>query len=147
MDFLVDRTDLRRTRFAPARHSADTSLEPGQILVRIDRFALTANNITYGAVGDMIGYWQFFPAEPGWGRIPVWGFADVIRSRHDALPTGERIYGYFPMSTHLVLQADHVTEATFVDAAPHRAGLPPIYNQYTRVAASPGYERARVYWL
>jgi hypothetical protein len=58
-----------------------------------------------------------------------------VRSRHDALKPGERIYGYFPMSTHLVVQADHVSATSFVDAAPHRAALPPIYNQYTRVAA------------
>src|SRR6185295_5193515 len=143
MDFLVDRADLRRTTFVPGRHSGDTPVGRGEVLVRIDRFAPTANNVTYGAVGDMIGYWSFFPAEGGWGRIPVWGFADVVRSAHDAVPTGGRLYGYFPMSTHLVLQADHVTPAGLIDAAPHRAALPPIYNNYTRVASDPVYDRAR----
>jgi hypothetical protein len=142
IDFLVGRSDLRRTAFVPGRHSAETALEPGHVLVRIARFAFTANNITYGAVGDLVGYWKFFPAEGGWGRLPVWGFADIVRSRHDALPAGERLYGYFPMSTHLVLQADRVSAAGFVDAAAHRAALPPIYNQYTRVAADPGYDSA-----
>jgi len=118
-------------------------LDAGQILLRVDRFALTANNVTYGAVGDMVGYWQFFPAEEGWGRIPVWGFADVTRSRHDGIAAGERIYGYFPMSTHVVLEPDHVAPAGFVDATAHRAALPPIYNQYTRVAADPAHDRAR----
>jgi hypothetical protein len=143
LDFVVDRKDLRRTAFVPARHSPATSLEPGQILVRIDRFAFTANNVTYGAVGDMIGYWKFFPAEGDWGRLPVWGFGDVVRSRHEAIAEGERLYGYFPMSTHVVLHAGRVTPASFVDTAPHRAALPPIYNNYTRVAADPAYDRAR----
>jgi len=143
VDFIVKRTDLRQTAFVPGQASADTTLEPGQVLLRVDRFAFTANNITYGAVGELIGYWTFFPAREGWGRIPVWGFADVVRSRHEALPAGERAYGYFPMSTHVVLQADQVSAAAFVDAAPHRASLPPIYNQYTRVAADPVYERSR----
>lgn len=143
IDFVVGRTDLRRTAFVPGRQSPATPLEAGQVLVRVDRFALTANNITYGAVGDLVGYWSFFPADEGWGRIPVWGFADVAGSRHDALQPGERLYGYFPISTHLILQADRVTPGAFVDASPHRAALPPVYNNYTRVAADPVYERGR----
>ena len=53
-------------------------IDDGQILCKVDRFALTANNITYGVVGEKIGYWQFFPATEGWGVTPVWGFADVL---------------------------------------------------------------------
>ncbi|NRA84799.1 MAG: DUF2855 family protein [Gammaproteobacteria bacterium] len=30
----------------------------------VDKFALTANNITYGMTGDTLGYWLFFPATP-----------------------------------------------------------------------------------
>ena len=142
-DFVVDRRDLRRTALLPGRHSEGTRLEPGELLVRVDRFAFTANNVTYGAVGDMIGYWRFFPAPEPWGRIPVWGFGDVVRSRHEAVDPGERLYGYFPMSTHLVLHADHVSPASLVDASAHRAELPPVYNAYTRVSADPAYDRAR----
>lgn len=143
VDFIVNRKDLHETAFVPGRDTADTALEPGQLLLRVDRFAFTANNITYGVVGDLIGYWSFFPAQEGWGRIPVWGFADVVHSRHDGLQTGERIYGYFPMSTHLVVRADHVSAAGFIDASPHRAALPPIYNRYTRTATDPSYDRAQ----
>ena len=143
VDFIVNRTDLRQTAFVPGGDTADSDLQAGQVLLHVDRFAFTANNVTYGAVGDMIGYWNFFPAKEGWGRIPVWGFGDVLRSRQDALPPGERIYGYFPMSTYLVVQAGHVSATSFVDAAPHRAALPPIYNQYIRMAAEPGYDRAQ----
>lgn len=139
-DFLVDRTDLRRTTLAPARLDA---LAAGQVRVHIDRFAFTANNITYGAVGDMIGYWRFFPADGNWGRIPVWGFGDVVESHHDAIRSGERLYGYFPMSTHVMLRPEHVSPASFVDASAHRVGLPPIYNNYTRVTADPAYDRGR----
>jgi hypothetical protein len=142
VDFIVNRTDLRQTAFVPGRDTLDSNLDAGRALLRVDRFAFTANNVTYGAVGDMIGYWSFFPAQDGWGRIPVWGFGDVVRSVHNGLQSGERIYGYFPMSTYLVVQADHVSASSFVDAAAHRAALPPIYNQYLRVAAEPGFERA-----
>ncbi|MGH7787454.1 MAG: DUF2855 family protein [Candidatus Binatia bacterium] len=143
VDFVVKRNDLRQSEVVPGQHSPATALQPGQVLLRIERFAFTANNVTYGAIGDMIGYWNFFPARDGWGRLPVWGFGAVVQSRHDGLPVGERVFGYFPMSTYLIVQADHVTPAGFLDAAAHRAALPPIYNQYTRLAADPAYQRAR----
>eukprot|EP01034_Spumella_vulgaris_P045298 gene45298-56422_t len=57
------------------RTTADSALQEGEIRVQVDRFALTSNNITYAAMGDMLQYWQFFPSgEAGWGIIPVWGF-------------------------------------------------------------------------
>jgi len=143
LDFVVNRSDLRQCAIESALVSERTALAPGQVLVRIDHFAFTANNVTYGAVGEMIGYWNFFPARDGWGRIPVWGFGEIVASRHDALSVGERIYGYLPMSTYVVLDADQVTAGGFVDGAPHRAALPPIYNQYTRCGADPAFERAR----
>ncbi len=143
VDFIVNRADLRQCASEAGQVSERTALRAGQILVRVDQFAFTANNVTYGAVAEMIGYWKFFPARDGWGRIPVWGFGEVVASRHDALPVGDRIYGYLPMSTHVVLDADHVTSGGFVDAAPHRAELPPIYNQYTRCGADPLYAPAR----
>jgi hypothetical protein len=133
LDFIVRRDDLRSGEFV---RSDIGELALGQVLLAIDHFALTANNITYAAFGDAMAYWQFFPTREGYGRVPVWGFADVARSRHDALRAGERVYGYFPMSTHLVVNADRVRDGAFVDAAPHRAKLPPVYNQYVRLGAS-----------
>lgn len=139
VDFLVRKDDLRAIRFAPG---APPTLAPGQALFRIDRFALTANNVTYGATGDLLGYWRFFPAPDGWGRIPVWGFADVERSRHDALPEGARVFGYWPIGTHTVLAPDRVTPRGFVEGAAHRAGLPPFYNEYERVGGAAAGDRA-----
>jgi NADPH:quinone reductase-like Zn-dependent oxidoreductase len=138
VDFLVDKHDLRRTRFAPGRDTSE--LAPGQILVRIDHFALTANNITYGAVGDQLGYWSFFLTDdPAWGRVPVWGFGSVVASTHEDVAVGERLYGYWPMSTHVALTPGEVSRGGFTDAAAHRARLPAVYNRYERVgtAASP----------
>jgi hypothetical protein len=139
VDFIVGRGDMQRTK---VERRELPQLSAGQALLRIDRFSFTANNITYGVVGEMLSYWSFFPAETGWGRIPVWGFADVIASRHDGLREGARVFGYLPMSTHLVVQPDRVTAGGFVDASPHRAALPLPYNQYTLVAGDPGYAAA-----
>jgi len=139
MDFVVNREDLREGKFESV---APAALVDGQARLRIEKFAFTANNVTYGAVGEMIGYWKFFPASPGWGRIPVWGIAAVDESRHPDLPEGERVYGYLPMSTELVIEPGRVAAQGLIDASAHRSELPPVYNQYTRLAAEPGYDRA-----
>jgi hypothetical protein len=141
VDFLVSRTNLADCRFVPAPAAADLELAPGEAALAVDRFALTANNVTYAVAGDMMSYWGFFPAEAGWGRVPVWGFGDVVRSRHDAVAEGERFYGYFPMSSRLVIRPGRATPTSVVDTSDHRASLPPIYNQYLRTGADPLYDR------
>jgi uncharacterized protein DUF2855 len=139
LDFIVQREDLRKCKVVPAPEPSEGDLEPGQVLLRVAKFAFTSNNVTYAAFGDAMQYWAFFPAPEGWGKVPVWGFADVLRSEHDAITKGERVFGYLPMSTHLVVQPDRVSEAIFVDGSSHRAPLPAAYQQYSRVAGDPGY--------
>lgn len=138
-DFLVNRLDLNEARFV----DTPIALRSGQALVRIDCFALTANNITYGAFGDAMMYWNFFPAPEGWGRIPVWGFGNVVESTHEGLKVSERLYGYFPMSSHLVIEPARVTPTALFDGAAHRQKMSSVYNSYTRVAADPGYNPKR----
>ncbi len=142
MDFEVRRTDLRQHRIVdePQAHLAD-----GEVGLRIDECALTANNITYAAFGEVMRYWNFFPAaDPAWGRIPVWGFADVEQSRVAGIDEGDRVYGYFPMSTHLTVAPVRVGERSFVDGASHRSALPPVYNQYQRVVTRAAVEAERL---
>ncbi|MCU0990268.1 MAG: DUF2855 family protein, partial [Xanthomonadales bacterium] len=81
----VRKDDLSRSRI---EESEAPALQDGQVLAQVDRFALTANNVTYGVVGEKLGYWSFFPAPEGWGVIPVWGFADVVASRHPEVGAG-----------------------------------------------------------
>ena len=88
MNFDVDRTDLHRTRLVAG---APAPLGAGDARLRIDGFALTSNNITYGAFGDALQYWKFFPAEDNWGRVPVWGFGEVIESRNASVEPGRRV--------------------------------------------------------
>ena len=123
------------------RELLDPELAVGEVLLRIDAFAFTANNVTYAMFGEAMQYWQFFPTgEPEWGMIPVWGFATVEASTVDGLAVGERFYGYLPMATHVIVQPGRVTPGGFVDAAEHRAALPAVYNQYSRCSADPGYQ-------
>ncbi len=134
--FEVQPRNLHETRVA---EQAAPPLVAGQALLTVDRFGLTSNNVTYGVAGDMIGYWKFFPAEGGWGRIPVWGFADVVDSTVDGLPNGARVFGYLPMATHLVVEPTKVSPTGFTDGAEHRAALPAVYNQYRLTSADPMY--------
>ena len=46
-------------------------------MLSVECFGLSSNNITYAVMGDAMSYWDFFEAEDGWGRVPVWGFATV----------------------------------------------------------------------
>jgi hypothetical protein len=140
LDFLVQRGALDRTRFAPATAVADLELAPGQVVLVVDTYAMTANNITYAVFGEAMNYWDFFPAPEGWGRVPVWGFAEIARSNHPELTVGERVFGYLPMSTYLVVQADDVSRGSFQDVSGHRAHLHHFYNVYSRTAGDPGYD-------
>ncbi len=135
-DFQVDRNDLSTHRLI---HPQAIGLTAGQVRLKIERFALTANNITYGVAGDMIGYWQFFPAEDNWGRIPVWGIASVTESTCDDVEPGTRFYGYYPMSSELVVEPARINDRGFVDASKHREALPPTYNQYALMSEANGY--------
>ena len=138
--FLVNRNELSDCRWASVGSADPAQLAADQVLLRVDEFAFTANNVTYAVAGEMMGYWQFFPAPDGWGRIPVWGFATVVASQHPDVAEGERLYGYLPMGSHLVITAGQVSASGLVDVSEHRAALPPVYNQLQRVATAPDAE-------
>ncbi len=137
-DFLVRRDDWRRCRWVDAPPPAEPG--PGEVVLRIDRFAFTSNNISYAQAGDLLDYWGFFPAEAGWGRLPTMGFGDVVASGHPDVQEGERVFGFFPMSGHLSIQAEPIGPTGFADAAPHRSKHAPAYRQYLRTQSDPLYE-------
>jgi NADPH:quinone reductase-like Zn-dependent oxidoreductase len=126
------------------REPLPESLSEGQVMLEVDRFALTANNISYCKVGETLGYWRFFPAaDEGWGRVPAMGYATVTGSAHPDVELGERVWGFFPMSTHLLINAGKANPYSFCDISEHREGLAPIYAQFQRAASNPIYEPGR----
>ncbi|HEX6707914.1 MAG TPA: DUF2855 family protein [Albitalea sp.] len=137
--FIVQRDNLRETRWVEDE-AASAPLAADQVRLRVDGFALTSNNVTYGAFGDTLRYWDFYPcAVEGFGRVPVWGFANVVESGVEGVAVGERFYGYYPMSSHVVMQPAGIDNSGFVDGAPHRRELHPVYNKLTRCSTDPGY--------
>jgi hypothetical protein len=135
-DFLVKRGELGEYRVA---ESETPEVGAGEALLRVDRFGLTANNVTYAVMGEAMSYWDFFPAEQGWGRIPMWGFAEVERSEADGVEPGTRVFGYLPPSSHLLVTPAGVDGGGFVDGSPHRAALPSAYHRYLDTGADPFY--------
>lgn len=118
-------------------------LAEGEVLLSLDRFSLTTNNITYAAYGDAIGYWKVFPTgRDDYGMMPVWGFADVAASRAEGVEVGARVFGYFPMADTLLVQAEKVSRRGFADASPWRKAVPDIYNRYVLCAADHHYDPA-----
>lgn len=126
----VDRQSPARVRVVdvPAAEPAD-----GDVIVAIERLALTANTVTYAVLGEPMRYWRFYPTDEGWGRVPAWGYGAVLASRHPEVAVGERLYGFLPIASHATLRPGSVGRRGFVDASPHREGLPAVYQSYVRV--------------
>ena len=139
--FAVARDDLARTTLADG---AAPALADGEVLLRVDRVGLTANNVTYAVLGEAMRYWEFFPPAPRalderWGLPPLWGFAEVEASAVAGVEPGQRVYGYLPPARHLVVRPDRVDASGFRDASTHRAGLPSPYNAYRSTGGDPAY--------
>jgi hypothetical protein len=132
-DLLVKRDEFRECRVVEGE---PPGLEDGQALLRVDSFGMTSNNVTYALFGEAMSYWDFFPtAEPGWGRLPTWGFAEVEDSEAAGVEPGTRLYGYLPSSSHLVVAPAGAGESGFLDASPHKAGLASAYHRYLSTEA------------
>jgi len=128
---LVNQTDITHTEIQTC---SSAELTDGQARLRLESFALTANNVTYAASGFVLGYWAFFPSGvEGRGIVPVWGTGEVVESRADTLTTGTRLYGFFPMGEELVIAPHRDAAGTIRDTAQHRADLPAVYNRYVEV--------------
>lgn len=118
----------------------EAPLAEGDVRLALEQFALTANNVTYAATGGVLGYWNFFPAESiEKGRLPVWGIAEVVESRAE-VPVGERVFGFFPMAGSVVMRPGRVRPTAWTDVTEHRRELPPVYNEYFRLAGIPGHD-------
>ena len=53
-DFVVARNDLQRCKLIETQLPEADALPDEALLVKVTRFALTANNITYAVLGDQL---------------------------------------------------------------------------------------------
>jgi hypothetical protein len=120
----ISRSDLANSRIV---ERPLPELKPGQVRFHIDRYAVTSNTVTYAVTGDLLGYWDFFPAsEPGWGHVPAMGWADIVASCHPDIPVGGRYYGWFPMARYVDMLVTPTADG-LRDDGPHRKAHAPVY--------------------
>src|SRR3954469_17229557 len=140
-DLLVERGNLSHTSLVDA-----PALEPeqGQVLLKVDRVGMTANNVTYAVFGGAMKYWDFFPAADrdgvAYGRVPLWGFGVVDQSRAAGVEEGTRLFAYLPTSSHLLVEPTGIGPKGFRDGSAHRAHLPSPYNGLTTTSGDLSYD-------
>ncbi|TDL15570.1 hypothetical protein BD410DRAFT_796257 [Rickenella mellea] len=126
---------------------------PNHILLRVDRFGFSANNITYQALGEVphFRYFDFHLAPrskdntvtpESHGLIPVWGFGTVVWSSHPRVAVGERVYGYFAPTRYLLLPVSpsDANKYSFFVPRPHFPADRRPYNQIIRCANDALYD-------
>lgn len=131
----VSRANFRDTRLV---EEPLEELAPGAVRLRVDRIAITANTITYAVMGDALGYWQFYPAGAGWGRVPAMGWADVVGSNDPHIRAGGRYYGWFPMSQYVDVHGT-ATEDGLRDDGAHRREHATAYRTFVQTTRDPMY--------
>ncbi|RKO84137.1 hypothetical protein BDK51DRAFT_21296, partial [Blyttiomyces helicus] len=94
-------------------------------------------------------YFDFFPVDASipnasrYGTVPVWGLATVLVSRHEGIAVGERLYGYFPLASHVVVvPSKKVADSFFYVDRPQLPADRKVYNQVFRSRHDPFHSPA-----
>lgn len=132
--FCVRRDDPAVTSLQPDPDApAQRPLAAGEIRLRVCMFAVTANNVTCALYGHKLSFWDMFPVGlPPWGCIPGWGFGEVVESQCDGIEVGERLFGFLPMGSYLVLRPGTRSAQGFFDTATERVDVAPILHYFLR---------------
>lgn len=130
--FVVNKEQLEEAKFVK---ESSPVLTDGEILLKVEQYYLSSNNITYAVIGEKYKYWNFFPKEEPWGAIPVWAYLSVIESKHPTIEVGECFFGFAPMADSFKVCVGNYTAHGFSDRTAHREGLIALYNYYTKTEA------------
>ncbi|KDQ16757.1 hypothetical protein BOTBODRAFT_106597 [Botryobasidium botryosum FD-172 SS1] len=136
-----------------ARWDVPAQLPPNHILLRVEKFGFSSNNVTYGALGESshFKYFEFHPipgtaktvAAKTHGLIPVWGFTTVVASTHPSIQPGERLYGYLPMTRYALVPISEANKySVYVTLGDFPSDRRP-YKQLQRCATDPFYRKDR----
>ena len=135
----INRGNISKTQVINYKMPTADDMADGSVLLKLDIFSLSSNNITYAVTGNSLKYWGFFPIDEQHSLLPVWGFGEVVSSQHPKFEIGDRFYGYYPMGSHILVQPSKVNPYGFVDANPSRVSNNPLYDHYTNVKTDIGY--------
>ncbi|MBE7635289.1 DUF2855 family protein [Sneathiella sp. P13V-1] len=135
--FDVQKDDLTQSRMTTSEANSENETD-NSVWVKTEKFAFSANNITYAAFGRSMSYWDIFPRDEDWGNIPVWGNATVIKSNRDDIKVGQRLFGVFPMATEAMLNLMELVPGFMLENSEHRSTVSPVYNRYTLIPEDKG---------
>ncbi|KAK5089234.1 hypothetical protein LTR70_006888 [Exophiala xenobiotica] len=118
-------------------------LAGSSVRIQSRMFALSSNNLSYCAMGDILHWWKAFalpsylPApfnDPEtYGIPPGWGIAHVVESTIPALEPGQTLFGFIPTSTMLAdlqLEQSEDVPGHWLEVSKHREQLMSLYNRY-----------------
>lgn len=132
----IDRADLGTARLVEEPLAGPA---PGEVWFRVERFAVTANTVTYAVTGDTLGYWDLFPDDfrlgPGTGH--GLGRSGCIRASSGA--DRRPYYGWFPMSRYLDMTVSPTSDG-LRDDGPHRSAHALVYRAYVATNRDPFHE-------
>lgn len=119
------------------------SLAASSVRIQSQMFALSSNNLSYCAMGDVLHWWKAFalpsylPApfnDPeAYGIPPGWGIAHVVESTIPELEPGQTLFGFIPTSTMLAdlqLEQSEDVPGHWFEVSKHREQLMSLYNRY-----------------
>ena len=98
-----------------------------------------STNLSYCVSGRILHWWDTFPVpttlgdDDKYGVAPCWGFAEVITSTIEDLPSGSVIWGFIP--THscpvdLKLRQSQELATHWIEISEHRSKVMALYNRY-----------------
>lgn len=143
---LIDKDSISKQQIREIEVATIKPLDAGSIRTQTVLIGLSANNVSYAAMGRVLKWWDAYPipttdstAADEYGLVPGWGFAKVVESTIEDLPKGQLMWGYWPFHNAPVdLQlerhdyAEPVGEYTgfWWATSSHRKGLMNLYNRY-----------------
>ncbi|KAG8936610.1 hypothetical protein FRC02_000603 [Tulasnella sp. 418] len=133
-------------------NTISSPIPQNHVLIQVDKFGWSANNVTYGMLGEdtHFRYFEFHRAPETsttsaktHGVIPVWGFGTVVDSTVGQIKVGERIFGYLPFARYMLIEVDtkDINTHNFYAKRPHLPIDRRPYNQITRCNTDPLYSK------
>lgn len=143
---IVHKTQYDRQIFLPTPVSDLPKLAPSSVRVQSRLIGLTANNLSYCALGTALHWWDAFPL-PSWveapyddaseyGVSPGWGYATILESNVPSLQPGSLLWGFIPVSTcpvDLLLTRSKELDSHYLEISQHRSQVMPLYQRYMAV--------------
>lgn len=103
-----DRNKVRKLAVVNQSLPLNRGIPKNHLLLKLQRFGLTSANLAHPLVPGMSNSWPrlFAHDGDGVGRLPVWGYAEVVESNSPDIEPGMGLYGCFPMTRYLLVDAD-----------------------------------------